>query len=47
MFAYLDAHPGVKSLVWFNVRAAPDWVLQNSAAAERQFALGMRDVPMR
>ncbi len=41
MFAYLDAHPEVKSLIWFNVRSAPHWVLQSSPAAERQFALGI------
>jgi hypothetical protein len=41
MFAYLEMHPEVKSLVWFNVRGAPHWALQDSSAAQREFALGI------
>ena len=41
MFAYLGMHPEVKSLVWFNVRRAQDWVIQDSSAAQREFAIGI------
>lgn len=41
MFAYLGMHPEVKSLVWFNVRGASNWVLQDSSPAQREFAIGM------
>jgi beta-mannanase len=41
MFAYLGMHPEVGSLVWFNVRGAQDWVLQDSSPAQREFAIGI------
>lgn len=42
LFAFLRGHPEVHSLVWFNVRMAPDWVITSSRAAQQEFAAGLR-----
>jgi cellulose synthase (UDP-forming) len=42
MFAFLDHHPEVKSVVWFNIRKQANWPIQSSRAAESTFAAGVR-----
>ncbi len=46
MFAFLRSHPEVQSVMWFNVRMAPDWVITSSRSAQQQFALGLRTGPV-
>jgi Glycosyl hydrolase family 26 len=42
MFAYLDHHPDVTSLVWFNLVKGIDWRIESSASAREAFAAGAR-----
>lgn len=42
MFAYLEHHSEVTSLVWFNIVKEADWRIESSRSARRAFASGLR-----
>ncbi len=47
MFADLRAHPGVTSLIWYNLRKQADWPITGDRAAGRAFAAGARGLTRR
>jgi hypothetical protein len=46
MFAFIDQHPEVRTMNWFDLRKETDWKIENLPAAEAAFARGLRNSPL-
>jgi len=44
MFDYLQAHPWIRSVLWFHLRKQTDWRVATTPAAARAFADGVARV---
>lgn len=40
MFTYVEQHPQIRTLAWFNVDKETNWTIESSPAAQRAFAAG-------